>query len=254
MYKNSRLIKIFSTLFFLIGGKIYAQQELNAITTAVPFLLIAPDSRAGGMGDAGVAASPDGNSIHWNPSKLAFIKEDMGFSLSYIPWLRSLVPDINLSYLSGYKRLDNNQTIAASLFYSSLGDITFTDQSGMTIGNYRPNEFAFDLAYARKLSPNFSGGMALRYIYSNLTMGQVVGGADTRPGMSVAADISGYYVNPDAQLGNIPATVAFGLNISNIGSKMSYSGTGRRDFIPINMRLGPSITLKPDDYNSITFV
>ncbi|MDQ3190905.1 MAG: type IX secretion system outer membrane channel protein PorV [Bacteroidota bacterium] len=243
-------------MFFLIGGKIYAQnqQEINAITTAVPFLLIAPDSRAGGMGDAGVAASPDGNSIHWNPSKLAFIEDDMGFSLSYIPWLRSLVPDINISYLSGYKRIDKEQTIAASLFYSSLGNIQFTNMNGDPIGDYRPNEFAFDVAYARKLSPYFSGGIAVRYIYSNLTMGQNVGGADTRAGMAAAADVSGYYVNPDIKLGNVPATIAVGANLSNVGNKMAYSGTGRRDFIPINLRIGPALTLKPDEFNSITFV
>ena len=254
MNRNSRIFKIFSALIFLLSGKAYAQQDLNAITTAVPFLLIAPDSRAGGMGDAGVSSSPDANSIHWNPSKLAFIDNDMGFSLSYIPWLRQLVPDINISYLSGYKKIDENQTIGASLFYSSLGDITFTDAQGMTIGNFRPNEFAFDVAYARKLSPYFSGGMAARYIYSNLTMGQQVDGTGTKPGMSIAADISGYYVNPDIQIGATPATLTAGISISNIGSKMSYSQTGTRDFIPINLRLGPALTLRPDEFNSIAFV
>jgi hypothetical protein len=253
MDKKRRAICIATLVFSLVGGKLKAQQEINAITTAVPFLLIAPDSRAGGMGDAGVATTPDANSIHWNPAKLAFIDRQMGFSLSYIPWLRQLVPDINLSYLSGFYKIDDQQTIGGSLFYSSLGDITFTDESGMTLGNYRPNEFALDVAYSRKLSDNFSGGVAVRYIYSNLTMGQFVGGAQTRPGMSVAADVSAYYTNPDVEVGGVPATIAAGLNISNIGSKMAYSQTGRRDFIPIHMRLGPALTLRPDEYNAITF-
>jgi long-subunit fatty acid transport protein len=257
-----RIFLIATSITALLNAELHAQlsgtqqlsgQTLNAITTAVPIMLIAPDSRAGGMGDAGVSTLPDANSIHWNPSKLAFVEKDMSFSLSYIPWLRALVPDINISYLSGFKRLDDKQTIGASLRYNSLGEITFTDEQGMNIGQYRPNEFAFDIAYARKLSERFSGGLAVRYIYSNLTMGQVVGGAQTRPGMSVAADVSAYYQNPDIEFGSTPATIAAGINISNIGSKMSYSETARRDFIPIHMRLGPTVTLKPDDYNAISF-
>ncbi len=253
MYRKTSVFVLSSMAVFLMAGKVKAQDEIRAITTAVPFLLIAPDSRAGGMGDAGVATTPDANSAHWNPAKLAFIDQKMGFSLSYIPWLRALVPDINLSYLSGFYKIDEDQVIGASLFYSSLGDITFTDEAGLTLGNYRPNEFAFDVSYARKLSDYFSGGIAARYIYSNLTMGQFVGSVATRPGMSVAADISAYYTNPDIQIGNTPATIAAGLNIANIGAKMSYSETGRRDFIPMHMRLGPALTLRPDDYNAITF-
>jgi hypothetical protein len=257
MYMNKKTSIFFQSTIalFLLAGKVNAQQEIRAITTAVPFLLIAPDSRAGGMGDAGVATTPDANSTRWNPAKLAFVdpQKQMGFSLSYIPWLRRLVPDINLSYLSGYYRIDPDQVIGASLFYSSLGDITFTDEAGLTLGNYRPNEFAFDLTYSRKLSDYFSGGIAARYIYSNLTLNQAVGSVATRPGMSVAADISAYYTNPDIEIGGTPATISAGLNIANIGAKMSYSATGRRDFIPIHMRLGPALTLRPDDYNAITF-
>jgi len=131
----------------LTGG-----DEINTITTSVPLLLIAPDARAGAMGDAGVATTPDVNSIHWNPSKLAFIKDDMGFSVSYTPWLRQLVPDINLAYLSGYKRIDKNQVIAATLLYFSLGNIVFTNIVGEVTGEFNPNEFALDIAYARKFS------------------------------------------------------------------------------------------------------
>src|ERR1043165_6065604 len=145
--------------------------QINTITTAVPFLLIAPDARAGAMGDAGVATSPDANSIHWNPAKLAFVEKNIGFSVSYTPWLRALVPDIYLGYLSGYKKLKNDQTLGISLLYFSLGDITFTDNNGNVTGQFNPKELAVDVAYARKLGDDFAGGLALRYINSNLTGG-----------------------------------------------------------------------------------
>ena len=145
--------------------------NINTITTSVPFLLISPDSRSGAMGDVGVAISPDANAVHWNPAKLVFIDpiKDVGFSMSYSPWLRALVNDINLAYLSGYKRLDRFSTIGASLRYFSLGNITFTDNVGSTIREFKPSEFAFDVVYSRKLSDNFSAGISARYINSNLT-------------------------------------------------------------------------------------
>src|SRR5258707_2445979 len=134
--------------------------QINTITTAVPFLLIAPDARAGGMGDAGVASSPDANSIHWNPAKLAFVEKNFGVSISYTPWLRALVPDIYLGHLEGYKKLKNDQALALSLTYFSLGNITFTDQGGNVIRDYNPNEYSIDVAYARELGDDFSGGLA----------------------------------------------------------------------------------------------
>ncbi|NNF02331.1 MAG: type IX secretion system outer membrane channel protein PorV [Bacteroidia bacterium] len=226
--------------------------QINTITTSVPFLIISPDARAGGMGDGGVAVSPDANSIHWNASKLAFIEDNVGFAVSYTPWLRALVPDINLAYVSGYKKLKNQQTMAASLRYFSLGDITFTDNTGNVTGQFNPNEFAFDIAYARVLGENLSGGLVLRYINSNLTGGAEVGGASSKAGQSVAADISAFY-KTELQLGEKDAELALGLNISNIGSKISYTELGTKDFIPINMRLGPSLTLKLNEYNTLTF-
>ena len=153
----------------------YSELSLNTITTAVPFLLIAPDSRSGAMGDVGVATSPDANSMHWNPAKLAFTSEDIGASISYVPWLRALVPDINLSYITGYKKLDDNQAVGLEMRYFSLGDITFTDGTGETIGQYNPHEFALGGSYARKLSDQFSLAISGRYIYSNLTGGQSAG-------------------------------------------------------------------------------
>lgn len=227
-------------------------QRLNTITTAVPFLLITPDSRAGGMGETGVATSPDANSMHWNPAKYAFIDQQAGVSTSYTPWLRQLVDDINLAYLSGYYKLSKDQTIATSLRYFSLGTITFTDINGAVIRNYKPNELGFDVAYSRKLSEHFSGGIALRYVFSNLTGGTFVSGAATKPGQAVAADISGYYYKPDVQLGDKTVKVGVGFNISNIGNKMSYTTTNpNRDFIPMNMRIGTSWNFVLDQYNSI---
>jgi len=228
--------------------------QVNTITTAVPFLMIAPDARAGSMGDAGVASTPDANSLHWNPAKYAFIQKDMGFSMSYSPWLRKLVNDINLAYISGYKKVGKDQAIAFSLLYFSLGDITFTDIIGNTIGNFRPSEYAIDLAYSRKLSNKFSGGIAMRYIHSNLTGGQfLTGGEKTHAGNSVAADVSGFYQN-DIALGKQKAKLGVGVNISNIGAKISYTESTQRDFIPINLRLGPSLTFDLDQYNTLSFL
>ncbi len=231
----------------------YTGRELNTITTAVPFLIISPDARAGALGDAGVASSPDANSLHWNPAKYAFIKKDMGFSVSYSPWLRALVNDINLAYVSGYKKFGKDQALAASLLFFSLGDITFTDIVGTTIGQFRPNEFSFDVAYSRKLSESFSGGVSLRYIHSNLTGGYSVGASNSHPGNSVATDVSGYY-QTDVSLGKQDGVLAVGLNISNIGAKISYTDNVERDFIPINLRFGPSLTIDLDEYNSLAFL
>jgi|LakMenE01Jun11ns_1017448.scaffolds.fasta_scaffold9898679_2 hypothetical protein len=229
-------------------------RRINTITTAVPFLMITPDSRAGGMGDAGVASSADANSIHWNTAKLAFAQKNMGFALSYTPWLRRLVPDINLGYLSGFKKMGKDQAIAASLRYFSLGNIQFTDINGNNIGQFNPNEFAVDVAYSRKLSDNFSGGMALRYIFSNLTNNITVQGANTRPGQSVAADLSGFYNKPDIEMGQRKGSFSAGLTISNIGAKVRYSENADRDFIPINMRIGAGFTFELDKFNSITIL
>lgn len=230
--------------------------NVNTITTAVPLLMISPDSRAGGMGDAGVATSTDVNSIHWNASKLAVAEKKMAIGVSYTPWLRALVPDINLAYLSGYYTTKKDGTFGGSLRYFSLGDITFTDINGNTIGQFRPNEFALDVAYARKLADKFSMGAAVRYINSNLTGGTFVDGSATRPGRSVAVDVSGLYRNDEVKISDKEAIVTGGFNISNIGAKISYSDRGAKNvsnFIPINLRLGGGLNVKMDDYNSVAF-
>jgi hypothetical protein len=224
---------------------------LNTITTAVPFLMISPDSRSGAMGDVGVATTPDASSMHWNPAKLAFASDDMGASMSYVPWLRALVPDINLSYLSGYTKLDDNQAIGLEMRYFSLGDITFTNITGDVVGQYKPYELALGSSYARKLSDQFSLAIAGRYIYSNLTGGQAAGGIETVAGQSFAADIAGFYSKP-IRISGQDMDLAIGGNISNIGSKVSYTETSVRDFIPINLRLGTAIGAEIDDYNKIS--
>jgi hypothetical protein len=224
---------------------------LNTITTAVPFLLISPDSKAGAMGDVGVATTPDANSMHWNPAKLAFTSEDMGATMSYVPWLRALVPDINLSYLAGYKKLDENQVIGLELRYFSLGDITFTNITGDVVGQYKPHELALGSSYSRKLSRDFSLAISGRYIYSNLTGGQAANGIETVAGQSIAADIAGYYSKP-IRIRDKDMDLAIGGNISNIGSKVSYTETSIRDFIPINLRLGTALGTDIDDYNKIS--
>ncbi|MEI6764765.1 MAG: type IX secretion system outer membrane channel protein PorV [Bacteroidota bacterium] len=226
------------------------KNKVNTITTAVPFLMIAPDARSGALGDAGVSSSPDANSMHWNPSKYAFIDKDFGVSVSYSPWLRGLVNDINLAYLGVYKRINERQTLAASLLYFSLGNITFTDEIGSTIGSFKPNEFAVDAAYTYKFSDNFSGGIALRYIYSNLTGGIYVAGAASKAGQTGAADVSVYYQKP-FKMGKMASKFAFGANISNIGAKISYTENLERDFIPINLRIGPSFLMNFDKFNSL---
>lgn len=249
-------IAIFIIILAMAGkATLYGQQnsgELNAIQTVVPFLTIAPDSRAGGMGDAGVATSADVYSMHWNPAKFAFIDGKGGIGLSYSPWLRTLVPDINIALLSGYTRIDRKQVLSSSLLYSSLGDVPFTDEFGNLERTFTPNEFSLDAGYARLFTDNLAGGIAFRFIYSNLTGGSYSGGVATKPGISIAADIAGYY-NKDISLFDKDGLFAFGLNFSNIGSKMSYSDSQTSDFIPMNMRLGTSVTIDLDSYNEITF-
>jgi hypothetical protein len=239
----------------LVGTRLYSQSssgELNAIQTVVPFLIIAPDSRAGAMGDAGVATTPDVYSMHWNPAKFAFIDGKAGVGISYVPWLRNLVPDINIAYLTGYKRIDKKQVMSGSLIYSSLGDVQFMDIYGNPGINFKPNELAVDAAYSRILTEHFSGGIAFRFIYSNLSGGSYINGESSKPGISFAADVSGYY-QKSITLFNKDAIIGAGFNFSNIGNKMSYSDSHASDFIPMNLRIGTSGTINLDTYNKLTF-
>lgn len=236
----------------------YNKGGINTVTTAVPFLLITPDSRGGALGDCGVASSPDANSMHWNPAKYVMADKDFGLSMSYTPWLRQLVPDISLSYLAGYKKIGKMGAVAGSLRYFTLGSIQFTDINGASIGTYKPSEIAVDGGYSQKLGPNFSAGMAMRYIYSNLTNSiPLPNGTATHPGTSFAVDVAVYYLNKKIKLQDKKAEVGAGLNISNIGAKISYTDNATaqsKDFLPSQMRLGGSLKIHLDDYNTITFL
>lgn len=225
---------------------------LRTITTAVPFLIISPDSRAGALGDAGAATSPDVNSFHWNTAKLSFSKEKAEFGVSYSPWLRALVDDIHLSYLAGYTKLGNNHVIGGSLRYFSLGNITFTDNIGNVIRDFSPNEFEVLGGYAFRLSERNSIGINGKFIYSNLTGGVNVGTTASKSGMAGAVDLSYSYFNEDIRLGNKDATLSFGTTVSNIGNKIAYTVDAYRDFLPMNLRLGTALNIKLDKYNSLT--
>lgn len=252
---------IFTAGLLLLIGSSFAQYnvtknglEVNTLNTAVPFLTIGPDARAGGYGDGGVAMSPDANSMHYNPAKYAFIEDKMGFAISYTPWLRNLVNDINMAYVSYYTKIGDMQAIAFSLRYFSLGEITFTDDQGYTLGTYKPNEFAIDGTYSRKLSDYLSLAVAGRFIYSNLTQGQTVQGVETKAGISVAADVALYWERDVNWFKNMDATFAWGVNFSNLGNKISYTSSNiEKDFIPTNLRFGPRLTMELDDYNKLGF-
>ncbi len=247
-------------LFMIIGAvqsqdeTLIGQNSSNTITTAVPFVGIGPDARSGGMGELGAATEPDATSMHWNAAKYAFIDKQFGFAVSYSPWLKELVPDINLAYLSGYARIDDRSAVAGSLKFFSLGEIAFTDVTGFNYMNVRPSEFSLDGAYARKFSEKISGAVAARFIYSDLTAGQEVEGTTTKAGTSIAADVDFFYTDDLSIPWLESSKIAFGIAITNIGAKMSYSNDDQnKDFIPTNLRLGPSWLMNIDEFNSFRF-
>lgn len=231
--------------------KAVAQQKINVVTTAVPFLRISPDARAGGMGDAGLATEADASSIFWNLAKIPFAKSNNSIGITYTPWLRDLqVNDVFLGTLSGYHKLNEQEAISASLRYFSLGKITFTDFSGATLFDGNPREFAFDAGYSRKLSDKTGLGVALRYIHSNLVGNAPITGQSYKPGNAVAGDISFYYNGLNAT-GTGPS---FGAAITNLGTKISYTSDAQtKDYIPANLGIGGAYTSQIDETNKITF-
>lgn len=226
-----------------------AKNQFNPITTGVNSLGIAPDSRGGGLGDVGVATDPDVNSQYWNPAKYPFTISRAGLSISYTPWLRKLVSDIDLAYLAGYIRIGDYQAISASLRYFSLGEVPMTGDGGINQGSISPYEMAVDVAYSRMLSQTFSAAVALRYIYSDLAYKH---DEDVSPGSAFAADIALYY-NNYIMMGQRECMLSFGLNLSNIGSKISYDSGNTSSFLPTNFRLGASLLIPFDEYNTISF-
>lgn len=223
----------------------------NVITTAVPFVSIAPDARGGSMGDCGVSSEADVYSMHYNPAKYAFLEENMSIGLGYSPWLHKLVSDMNLAYLAFAMKLDSESALASTLRYFRCGDITFRDASGYETGTYSPNEWALDVTYSRMLTDYLAGAVAGRFIYSNLTMSQ----NETSPGWSVAADVAVYYKRPVEWFSDMSADFSWGVSINNIGSKVSYSNSSiKKDFIPTTLRFGPGLKLDIDEYNSLAFM
>lgn len=223
----------------------------NTINTAVPFLRISPDARAGAMGDVGVATSPDANSIYWNQAKLPFATTRSAISVTYTPWLKELVNDVFLANLAGYYQLDEFQTVSGSLRYFSLGTINFTDINGTPTSDFRPREYALDAGYSRKLSDNFSVAIAARYIYSNLASGDV-NGQVIKPGTAFATDLSLFYTKDFEKDDGVKNTWNLGAAFTNIGTKISYTSSAtNKDFIPTNMGLGTSYTFGLDQMNRI---
>ena len=226
-------------------------QTFTPITTGVSFLTVAPDARGGGLGDVGAATAPDPDAQYWNPAKYAFISAEGGATVSYVPWLRKLVSDIDLVSASGYYKIKDVQTVAASFRFFSLGNVLIQKEPGDQGLNVKPYDLAVDVSYSRILTKNFSMGVALRFIWSDLTGGYSADGEYVEPGWSIAADISGYYgqkVPFDWGTG----FGAFGFNISNIGKKVEYGDYRSAAFLHTNLRLGGSFTMPIDQYNHIS--
>ncbi len=259
------MIKKFSMLFLMASPFIVVAQpnsganskdlQLNAITTAMPFLSITPDSRAGAMGDAGTALSANSNSIYWNTAMLNFAKQDAEVSVSYTPWLRQLTNDMSLSYVSAYKKLGNRSAVTLGLRYFSLGEITFTDSQGGKLRDDKPSEFEVVGGYAFKLADKLSIGINGKFAYSNLTGGLVTPGGTSKAGVAGATDISFVYYNDEAQLSKRDGIYVFGLTLNNIGNKVAYSeiSTDQRDFLPMNLKIGNAYTMEFDKFNKLTW-
>jgi hypothetical protein len=249
------IVKILAGVSFLFSSELaFSQttgQTINVVTTAVPFLRISPDARAGGMGDLGIATSPDANSQFYNVAKYAFANQPSGIGVTYTPWLKDLgLNDVYLASLAGYYQLDEDQAISSSLRYFSLGNIQFTDNLGNDLNSFRPREFAFDAGYSRKLSEVLSLGVALRYINSNLAGGQAVNGVSYKAGNAVSGDIGLYY----SSIGEDGSGLNLGLAMTNLGSKISYTNDAtQKDFIPANLGLGALYTFTNNEVNQLSF-
>jgi len=246
LYKMRKLQLLTLLMFFTLTFK--AQYDENIITTAVPFLTITPDARAGAMGDIGAATSADLTSIFYNAAKYSFIDKQSGFQISYSPWLHKIATDMSINYLSGYFKINDQQAFAASLKYFAIGEIQFTDQYGNNTIAYKPNEFALTGAYALRLTEHFAGAVSLRFILSSLTGGASSGNV-SHAGIAFAGDLAFAYNRPITLKGQ-DANISWGINLSNIGSKISYSSE-LRAFIPTNFKTGVGFKYYFDEFNSL---
>ncbi len=246
-------LTVITGLILQIQGAAIAQSapRINVVTTAVPFLRISPDARAGGMGDMGIATSADANSTFWNLAKTPFNVSKNSIAFTYTPWLKDLgLNDVYLASLVGYTKIDELQAVSGALRYFSLGNIQFTDNLGNDLNTFRPREFGLDFGYSRKLSDKSGVGLGLKYIYSNLAGGAPVGGTSYKTGTAVAADLS-FYHNGENEAGT---GWSYGAVLSNLGSKISYTDNAdQKDFIPANIGLGATYTSAFDETNKITF-
>jgi hypothetical protein len=255
MTRKNKLIAAITTLLAMAPASIYAQDKadmFNPVNTSVTSQSIAPDARAGAMGDVGAATDPDVNSQYWNPAKYPFNISRAGIALNYTPWLRQLVNDMDLAYLAGYYRIGDYSAVSGSLRYFSLGEVmtNYSETGGdaSSAATIKPYELSLDVAYSLMLSEHFSLGAAVRWIYSDLTYDFT---DDTSPGSAFAADIACYYQNY-LNLGSRECQLGLGMNISNIGSKISFGGDDNSEFIPTNLRLGASLMIPIDEYNRFT--
>ena len=237
----------------LNGQETSLEDAARPISTAVPFLNISPDSRAGAMGDAGVATSPDVYSAQWNPAKYAFAQKDYGLAVSYTPWLRKLVDDMYIAYLSGYTKIRKEDALYFSFTYFNLGKIDFTDNVGNKYLEFTPKEYAINAGYSRILSDYLSVSVGVKFINSNLAGNFTSSiGTESKPSRSVAGDI-GLYWNKEFVAGTMNSKFAWGVAVTNLGSKISYTNNSKKDFIPTNLRAGVAYTLDLDLYNKLTF-
>jgi hypothetical protein len=261
MYNRSQIMKAAAVALSLLAAPAaFAQStappttstgsDLSAVTTAVPILTVGPDSRSAALGDAGVALSPDANASYWNPAKLGFVENDLSVSFSYSPWLRNIVDDMSLNYLSGYKKLNETSALSVSLMYFDLGEIQFIDANQNPLQNYNPKEYAVSVAYGQALSEYFSVGVAGRFIHSNLAGDVNVSGSNTesQPGNTAAVDVGVYYNRDVSQTLNL----GLAANISNIGGKIAYSENEDKSFLPTNLKIGTALTYSLDAYNTLT--
>lgn len=251
MYKSFKIVLTACLLFCGVFSAIAQDKKdmFNPVNTSVTSQAIAPDARSAGMGDVGAATDPDVNSQYWNPAKYPFTISRAGVALNYTPWLRQLVNDMDLAYLSGYYRIGDYSAVSASLRYFSLGEVqTSSDASNSGDMTINPYEMSLDVAYSLMLSEHFSIGAAVRWIYSDLTYDYT---EDTSPGSAFAADISCYYQNY-INIGSRECQLGLGLNISNIGSKITFGGDDNSEFIPTNLRLGASLMVPIDEFNRFT--
>lgn len=256
MVKNIFIVCLTILSFITFGQQqTYTQTDLqlNAITTALPFMSINPDARSGALGDAGTALSPNANSVFWNTAGVSFSKNQFEIGGSITPWLRQISHDINLYYISGFRKFNERNSLVFAFRQFTLGEITYTDQNGAVLRPDKPSEQEAVVGYALKLTDKFSLGVNGKFAYSNLTGGMIVAGAQTKAGVAGAADISFMYLNNELNWFGKNGEWRLGATINNIGNKISYSTTASSDFLPMSLKLGSSYLYKMDEYNSLTF-